>query len=217
VKVFNAGMRAGKATPYQGGTRVPSLWRWPAAFAGGADCAALTAHIDIFPTLAEIAGVKLTGSLAKQVEGRSLMRLLEKPQAAWPDRFLVTHVGRWERGGVAEAKLAHCSIRDRRFTLVNDQELYDLESDYAETNNVIEQHPDAAARLRAAYDRWWRDVQPLLVNENATGPKVNPFKALYWKQFGGGPDDALRRKMDPASPPRDTRVAPVPKGKPAPP
>ena len=42
-------------------------------------------------------------------------------------------------------------------------------------------------RLRAACDQWWQDVQPLLVNENVTGPKVNPFKALYWKQFGGAP------------------------------
>ena len=38
----------------------------------------------------------------------------------------------------------------------------------------------------------------MLVNENAIGPKVNPFKALYWKQFGGGPDEALLKAMDPA-------------------
>jgi arylsulfatase len=35
------------------------------------------------------------------------------------------------------------------------------------------------------------------VNENVVGPKVNPFKALYWQQFGGGPDDALLKLMDP--------------------
>jgi arylsulfatase len=35
-------------------------------------------------------------------------------------------------------------------------------------------------------------VQPQLVNEHAIGPKVNPFKAVYWKQFGGGPGDAPR-------------------------
>jgi len=39
--------------------------------------------------------------------------------------------------------------------------------------------------LRAAYDQWWQEVQPLLINENATGPDVNPFKELYWKQFRG--------------------------------
>jgi arylsulfatase len=39
---------------------------------------------------------------------------------------------------------------------------------------------------------------PRLENEDAVGPKVNPFKARYWAQFGGGPDDALRKRMDPA-------------------
>src|SRR5688572_3602274 len=63
VNIFNAGMRAGKNTPYQGGTRVPAFWRWPAGFKGGVDCAALTAHVDVLPTLAEIAGLKLEGKL----------------------------------------------------------------------------------------------------------------------------------------------------------
>jgi len=54
-----------------------------------------------------------------------------------------------------------------------------------------------AAKLRAAYDQWWNEVQPLLVNENVIGPKINPMKALYWKQFGGGPDEAMLRRMDP--------------------
>jgi hypothetical protein len=36
------------------------------------------------------------------------------------------------------------------------------------------------------------------VNENVTGPKVNPFKARYWQQFGGGPSEELLREMDPA-------------------
>ena len=204
LEVFNAGMRGGKATPYQGGTRVPSFWRWPAGFAGDADCAALTAHLDVFPTFAEIAHARITGALAKQVEGRSLLPLLKNPQADWLDRFLVTHVGRWERGRADDAKFSNCSIRDSRFTLVNNKELYDLKSDYGETTNVIEQHADQAARLRAAYDQWWQDAQPLLVNENAVGPKVNPFKALYWKQFGGGPDDALRREIDPPAQPNTT-------------
>ena len=40
-------------------------------------------------------------------------------------------------------------------------------------------------------------MQPLLVNENVDRPKINPLKELYWKQFGGGPDEAMLRKMDP--------------------
>ena len=62
---------------------------------------------------------------------------------------------------------------------------------------MIAEHPDVVAALRAAYDRWWEEVLPCLENEDAVGPKVNPFKELYWKQFGGGPDAALLRQMDP--------------------
>ena len=68
------------------------------------------------------------------------------------------------------------------------EELYDLKSDPGQNKNVITDHPDVVASLRNAYDQWWNDVQPLLVNEVSIGPKLNPFKELYWKQFGGGPD-----------------------------
>lgn len=189
VPIFNGGLRAGKGTPYQGGTRAACFWRWPARFTGDRDIAALTAHIDLFPTLAEIIGAPLNGNLAKQVEGRSLLPLLLDQQAPWPDRTLVTHLGRWERGQAAESKWKNASIRNNRFTLVNNTQLYDLKTDPAETSNVIADFPEEVQRLRTAYDLWWRDVQPLLVNEDAVGPKQNPFKELYWKQFGGGPDN----------------------------
>jgi arylsulfatase A-like enzyme len=197
VQTFNAGMRGRKVTPYIGGTRVPSFWRWPAGFAGGVDCATLTAHIDVFPTLSEMAGVKLDAALAKQVEGRSLLPLLKNPRAEWPDRFLITHVGRWERGRAEDAKFKNCAIRNTRFALVNNTELYDLKNDFGQKTNVFEQHPAVVSQLRAEYDKWWSDVQPLLVNENVTGPKVNPFKARYWQQFGGGPIEASLKEMEP--------------------
>ena len=210
-QVFNAGMRGTKATPYEGGTRAPCFWRWPAQFQGGRDVPALTAHIDIFPTLTEIAGVPLTGDLAKQVEGRSLLPLLQNTAADWPARILVTHVGRWARGQSLAAEYRDCSVRNDRFSLVNNVELYDLQNDYGETKNVIADYPEELAKLRAAYDRWWDGVQPWLVNETAIGPKVNPFKEHYWKQFGGGPTPEDLRKMDPqltslAEPPHSAGV-----------
>ena len=89
-------------------------------------------------------------------------------------------------------------IQNSRFTLVKNTELYDLQADPGETKNVIAEHPEVVAKLRAAYDQWWTNVQPLLVNENVTDiPKINPLKELYWKQFGGGPDAAMLKKMDP--------------------
>ena len=197
-KIFNAGMRGSKCTPYQGGTRAPCFMRWPAKLKGGRDVPALTAHIDLFPTLAEITGVALKDDLAKQVEGRSLVPLLQKEKAEWPDRFLVTHVGRWARGRVEEAKFTNCSIRDSRFTLVNNRELYDLQNDPGESTNVLASHGNEAEKLRTAYDQWWSSVQPFLVNENAVGPNINPFKERYWKQFGGGPSAEDLKQMAPS-------------------
>jgi len=186
VKIFNAGMRGAKVTPYEGGVRVPSFWRWPAGFEGGKDCAALTAHVDILPTLSEITGAKLPEGV--RLDGRSLLPLLMNPQASWPDRLLFTHVGRWEKGRAGESKFLNCAVRNTRFRLVNNQELYDLKTDPGERTNVIAHHPEVVAWMRAAYDQWWSEILPALVNEDAVGPKVNPFKEAYWIQFGGGPD-----------------------------
>jgi len=189
VKIFNAGMRGQKVTPYEGGTRVPAFWRWPKGFQGGRDCTALTAHIDIFPTLAQIAGGKVPENV--KLDGRSLVPLLKDPNADWPDRFLFTHVGRWEKGKAEESKFANYAVRDARFHLVNDTELFDLKTDPGEMRSVFADHPEVVTKMRAAYDQWWREILPALENENAIGPKVNPFKELYWKQFGGGPDAAV--------------------------
>ena len=198
VEHCNGGRRGGKNTPYQGGTRVPSFWRWPAGFSGGKDCDTLSAHIDILPTLAEITGQWPLQILEKQVDGRSLLPLLRDPRAKAEDRHLVTHIGRWNHGKAEEAKWKGASIRDGRFSLVNDSELYDLQNDPAEAMNVIERYPEVATRLRSIYAAWWEDVQPMLVNEQVAAPSTNPFKELYWRQFGGGPDEALRRLMNPA-------------------
>lgn len=198
TKIFNGGLHGGKGTPYQGGTRADAFFRWPGGgVPAGAECAALSAHLDIFPTLAELTGATLSNEVKQQVEGRSLLPLLKNPNAEWPDRVLVHHVGRWRKGEAEQSKFSKCAIQNSRFTLVNDKELYDLKSDPGEQTNVIADHPDVVATLRTAYDKWWSDVQPLLVNENVVGPKMNPMKELYWKQFGGGPDAKLLERMNP--------------------
>lgn len=198
VKIFNAGMRSGKGTPYQGGTRVPCFFRWPAGgIPADAPCDALSAHLDLFPTLAEITGTTLTDEVKQQVEGRSLLSLLKNPSAESPDRMLVHHVGRWAKGMAAESKYKNCAIQNSRFTLVNNTQLFDLKTDPGETKDVISEHPDVVATLRATYDQWWTDVQPLLVNENVVGPKVNPMKELYWRQFGGGPQETPLNQTKP--------------------
>ncbi len=196
VKVHNAGMRGQKGTPYNGGTRAASFWRWPGTLTP-ADVEPLAAHIDLLPTLAELAGAKIPAAVAAKLDGRSLVPLLQNARAPWPDRFLFTHVGRWDKGQAAQSKQAKCAVRYGQFRLVNNRELYDLQADPGETRNVIDAHPEIVAQLRAAYDQWWTEILPCLENEDVVSPNVNPFKALYWQQFGGGPDAALKRQMQP--------------------
>jgi arylsulfatase A-like enzyme len=201
IRVFDAGLRSSKCTPYQGGTRAPCFFRWPdGGVPVGATCDALTAHLDIFPTLAQITGASLPDKFRSQVEGRSLLPLLENPDANWDDRILVHHVGRWQKSKIAEGKHVQCAIQNSRFTLVNNQELYDLANDPGETKNVIQDHPAVVADLRARYDRWWNEIQPFLCNEDTIGPSINPFQELYYKQFGGHPTKKDLQRMNPNQP-----------------
>jgi arylsulfatase len=190
VKVHNAGMRGQKVMPYLGGIRANSFWRWPGTLKP-ADCDRLAAHIDFFPTLAELAGAKLNAEVQKQVEGRSLVSLLSNPQADWSDRTLFTHVGRWPVGADrSKFKYATCSVRNSRFQMVTaskgetkNWQLFDLKADPGEKTDIADKNPDIVKQLDGAYDRWWESVQPQLVNEDAVFPAENPFKTLFNQQF----------------------------------
>ena len=75
--------------------------------------------------------------------------------------------------------------------MLNTMNEHDLRADPGETTDVAAQHPEVVARLDKAFEAWWQEILPCLVNEDAykTAPAVNPFKAHYWKQFNGpGPN-----------------------------
>ena len=123
TKVFNAGMRAQKGSPFLGGTRAMSFWRWKGKFAP-AEVRQLTAHVDVFRTMVDVAGAVIPSSeVQSQVEGRSLLPLLSGGNAEWPDRVLFTHVGRWgnmQKGADPESgKLQQTSVRTNRWHLVS--------------------------------------------------------------------------------------------------
>jgi arylsulfatase len=188
-------MKDSKASAWEGGTRAASFWRWPATLRPG-DVDQLTSVIDVFPTLAELAGVSLDNPVKVQVEGRSLVSLLKNPQASWPDRCLVTHVGRWGgmTPGIPPEKYGtgagQCSLRNSQYSLVrgdHEWELFNIKTDPGQSRDCAAQHPDIVKQLEAGYDKWWMDVQPYLVNEDAfkTAPAVNPFKQQYLKLFSG--------------------------------
>lgn len=175
--LYNAGMRGAKGSPYEGGTRVPSLWHCPARFGPARSIDALAAHLDLLPTLAELCGGRIPNDV--RLDGRSLVPLLTDPDPYWPDRMLVTHVGRWPSGDDPETfRHRACSVRSARYRWLPG-ELYDLHDDPGETTNVIEQHRRIAARHEAYYEAWWAEVLPELrepVRLRLGNPAENPSR-----------------------------------------
>ena len=161
---YNAGLRGRKGSVWEGGIRVPMIVRWPGRFAPGKKINRIAGHIDILPTLLDICGVSKPAGL--KLDGRSLMPLLTQDAPDWPDR---TMFFQWHRGDVPDMGRA-CAARNQRWKLVQAQgvnrkppanaawELFDIENDPLEKNNVAAQHPGIAAKLRKEYEAWFRDV-----------------------------------------------------------
>ncbi|QXD24457.1 arylsulfatase [Opitutia bacterium ISCC 51] len=117
VDTYNAGMRGCKGTIWRGGTRAFSFWRWPGQLEPR-DENSLTGHIDVLPTLVELAGGKLSEAVVAQIEGISLAERLRHPKTSLPDRMLFQHVSRWSTGLADQHKYVNASIRWKSWHLL---------------------------------------------------------------------------------------------------
>lgn len=117
VDTYNAGMRGCKGTIWRGGTRAFSFWRWPGHL-NPRDEDTLSGHVDVLPTLVDLAGGELSKELADQIEGISLAERLRSPNATLPDRMLFQHVSRWSNGLVDQHKYVNASIRWKSWHLL---------------------------------------------------------------------------------------------------
>jgi len=158
--VFNASMRGSKGSPYDGGHREPLFFHWPAGgLAHGQEVEALTSHIDVLPTLADLCRLKNRG---KDVDGKSWRPLLYGGAQPWEDRTLVVDSQREE----FLVKWKDAAVMTQRWRLVNPSphgdpnqlELYDIEKDPGQKINLAAHHPEVVATLKAAYDSWWDRV-----------------------------------------------------------
>ncbi len=182
TRLFTAGFKTGKGSPYEGGTHVPAFWRWKGVLGEGVDCNELSAHIDLFKTFCELAGAKIPRDI-QAIDGRSMLPLLEDVEADLPDRKLFVHQGRWAKGDDPnDSKFKNCAVRTQRWRFVNNKELYDIANDPYEATDVAEEHPEVVAELRQAYDEWWKNTVPLMVNEDAPYAAQQPQAVRYEKQ-----------------------------------
>ncbi len=152
---YNAGMRGGKISEYEGGHRVPCFVRWPAGgIAGGRDVDQLTAHFDWMPTLIEACG--LDKPRKTPLDGRSLLPLLQGKATNWPDRTVFVHNQRVD----FPVKGKNYQAMTGRWRMVNGAELYDIKADPGQKHDVAAAHPQVMKQLRTEYDRWWASLHP---------------------------------------------------------
>ena len=154
---YNAGMRGKKASYYDGGHRVPFFIRWPAGeMEGGRDIDDLVNHIDLLPTFIDLCGLDAPEGVA--FDGVNAARLLRGECEALPDRKIFLQ---YRQNTNPPEKWTNAVIT-RRWRLVGGKELYDIQADPGQRNDVAADHPDTVAELRAAHEAWWADVAPLL-------------------------------------------------------
>ena len=152
---FNAGMRGGKGSEYDGGHRVPCYVHWPAGtLQGGRDVDQLTAHVDVLPTIVDLCQLQRTAGPAG--DGVSLKAILRGNRESLRDRTLFVHSQRLP----TPRKWRKSAVMTERWRLVNGKELFDIQADPGQRSNVAQGHPAVVEKLVAAYDGWWDSLKP---------------------------------------------------------
>ena len=149
---YTMGLRGRKSSVSDGGVRVPCFFYWKDHFRGGQAIDALTAHIDILPTLTELLNLKAIPTLP--LDGSSFASLLTGASDALPDRtFYTFSVNRNPfKGSVRNPthRLTVSGEQNYRLTL--------LKEDPSEKQDLKTQFPDLATAMYEDYLRKYDEV-----------------------------------------------------------
>lgn len=177
---YTAGLRGKKGRVYEGGIRSPFFVHWPARLTPGEKATQVAAHIDVMPTILDAVGVEAPRN--RIIDGRSLMPLLQREVAPddWPQRAICVQS---HRGNKPVSEHNFC-VRTDRWKLLRATgfpkekpgkkvpfELFDLNSDPFEMNNVAETHPKIVANLKQKYQTWFNDVSSTR-KDNYAPPRI---------------------------------------------
>ena len=157
---YTGGLRGQKSSVYEGGIRVPFFMHWPGRLPENHDVALYAAHIDVAPTLLNLAGSAFPTDLA--IDGHDLMPAIEGEAVDWAERTLFFY---WQRG--LPEPYRNIAVRRGNFKLVGhaphdaateDFELFDIAADPYEQTNLNQEHPEVVASLRQAFDAWYEEA-----------------------------------------------------------
>lgn len=158
--------RGSKLSLYEGGIAMPFIIRWPGQVnANEVDSTSVISNLDIFPTLAAITGVAMPSRFSFDGESRKdvwLKQPGEKEKIMFWDygSHGKKEVYRYPEGRDRSPNLA---IREGKWKLLinydgSQAELYDVEEDPEETNNVLTTNKKRAERLKQKLIKWRNNV-----------------------------------------------------------
>jgi arylsulfatase A-like enzyme len=152
-------LRGEKGTLYEGGIRVPFIIKWPGATKPGSVSDTPVIGADIYPTIAEIAGVSLP---AGAVDGESLVPLLRGTRTLVP-RALYWHYPHYNLHQALEPLLPSGAIRKGDYKLIeqfedDSVELFDLRNDIGERYDLATTMPEQVRELRDDLRAWRKRV-----------------------------------------------------------
>lgn len=162
---YNAGMRGMKTHLWEGGHRVAFFIKWPDGdFGNPRDIDGLTTVQDVFPTLIDLAGIVPTNPL--KFDGVSLAPVLRGDAIVPEERMVVINYSYMPMRfsypspeGQSIMKPEGGAVLWKRWRLLMDRALYNLDSDPMQENNVIEKHPEVVEKMRKHLYDWWDDVK----------------------------------------------------------
>lgn len=159
----NGGLRGTKALSYEGGTREAFIIKWPGHAKAGSVCDTPVIGTDFYPTMLEMAG--LPQKPQEHKDGLSLVPLLKQSGGINRD-VLYWHYPHYHK------TTPYGAIRYKNYKLIEffedgKLELYDLEKDQSEQNDLAQSLPEKTQELHAMLKKWRTEV-------NAQMPTVNP-------------------------------------------
>lgn len=185
--------RGTKADIFDGGHRIPFIARWPGHIKPGTSSDQLICLSDLFATCAEITGAKLPDSAAE--DSVSILPILEG-RADKPVREAIVHhsingsfsirQGDWklelcpDSGGWSVPRPNAPAAKN-----LPPIQLYDMNQDISEKNNVQAEHPDIVARLTKLLEKYVADGRS---TPGALQPNTTPVK--IWRQTATAPEQA---------------------------
>ncbi|MBL9182409.1 MAG: sulfatase [Verrucomicrobiaceae bacterium] len=186
----NAPLRSGKGSLYEGGTRVPFIVRWPGVTKAGSSCDVPSIHVDVMPTLAEIAHA--APPTDQPLDGESLAPLFRDPAASLKRDAIYQHFPGYLGAGADTWRTTPVSLVEvgdwKLMEYLEDGrlELYNLKEDVGESNNLAASMPEKAKELHAKLQSWREAIKAPMPLKNTPSPDAAKKKKGKGKVKGKG-------------------------------